>query len=205
MGVRLGGEADPGDVPGGDDMGLGADEAPRPSIVALRGSGVPPGVGIAFGPEPLEDPDMSAPGEMDRVPDAFGGAAAGSDAETGGRGGGGVRGGGRSESVVSSWVSNDLPASTLVFISLSMTTRDGSSILMNLTPMPAGRSPLDAPASRFHTMRPTPAMTAWSLESRISNLSRVPGGKGFAVLMKMPPRLTSCAWFSMNSSTVALL
>ena len=37
------------------------------------------------------------------------------------------------------------------------------------------------------------------------DLRSVPGGNGDGVLMKMPPRLTSCEWCSMNSSTVALL
>ena len=76
-----------------------------------------------------------------------------------------------------------MPASARVFTSLSMTPFEGSSILMNFTPIPAGRSPPEVPASRFHTTRPTPAMTAWSLTSRISNLRSVPAGKGFAVLM----------------------
>jgi hypothetical protein len=86
-----------------------------------------------------------------------------------------------------------VPASALVLTSLSMTALDGSSSLMNLTPIPEGESPTAAPASRFHTTRPTPEMTAWSLTKRISNFRSVPGGNGFAALMKMPPRLTSCA------------
>ena len=86
-----------------------------------------------------------------------------------------------------------------------MSWRDESSILMNFTPIPDGRSPAAWLGSRFHTTRPTPAMTAWSFAMRISNLRSVPGGNGVAVLMKMPPLLTSCEWFSMNSSTVALL
>ncbi len=83
--------------------------------------------------------------------------------------------------------------------------RDLSSILMNLTPMPAGRSSFASDASRFHTTRPTPESIVCSSCRRISNLSNVPGGNGDGVLMKMPPRLTSFAWCSMNSSTVALL
>jgi hypothetical protein len=74
-----------------------------------------------------------------------------------------------------------------------MTAFDGSSSLMNLTPIPDGMSPTAAPTSRFQTTRPTPAMTAWSLARRISNFSSVPGGNGLVALMKMPPRLTSCA------------
>ena len=55
-----------------------------------------------------------------------------------------------------------------------------------------------------HTTRPTPEMTLLSPARRISNLSSVPGGNGVGVFTKMPPLLTSCEWFSMNSSTVAL-
>ncbi|MEZ4294542.1 MAG: hypothetical protein R3B70_06175 [Polyangiaceae bacterium] len=83
--------------------------------------------------------------------------------------------------------------------------RDLSSILMNLTPMPPGRSSFASVGSRFHTTLPTPDSIVCSSWSRISNFSNVPGGKGDGVLMKMPPRLTSFAWCSMNSSTVALL
>ncbi len=86
-----------------------------------------------------------------------------------------------------------------------MSWRDESSILMNFTPIPEGRSPADWLGSRFQTTRPTPMMTALSFAIRISNLISVPGGKGVGVLMKSPPLLTSCEWFSMNSSTVALL
>ncbi len=56
--------------------------------------------------------------------------------------------------------SNAFPASDFVFTSLSMTAFEGSSSLMNLTPIPAGLSPVACDASRFHTTRPTPAMTA---------------------------------------------
>ena len=87
----------------------------------------------------------------------------------------------------------------------SMVARDASSSLMNLTPMPAGMLPVAMAPSRFHTTRPTPPMTATSPAMRISNLSSVPGANGVAVLMKTPPLLTSYEWFSMNSSTVALL
>src|SRR5438105_2482133 len=48
-------------------------------------------------------------------------------------------------------------------------------------------------------------MTGLSPAMRISNLISVPGGKGVGVLMKIPPLDTSWEWFSMNSSTVALL
>ena len=70
---------------------------------------------------------------------------------------------------------------------------------------PAGFSVAACVGSRFHTTRPTPAMTLLSPARRISNLSSVPGGNGVGVFTKMPPLLTSCEWFSMNSSTVALL
>ena len=76
---------------------------------------------------------------------------------------------------------------------------------MNFTPMPAGVSSFASLDSRFQTTRPTPESTACSSWMRISNFSSVPGGKGDGVLMKIPPRLTSCEWCSMNSSTVALL
>ena len=69
---------------------------------------------------------------------------------------------------------------------------DLSSILMNFTPMPAGVSVPASADSRFQTTRPTPARTDCSSWMRISNFSSVPGGKGDGVLMKMPPRLTSC-------------
>ena len=52
------------------------------------------------------------------------------------------------------------PASAFDDVRRSMTARDGSSILMNFTPIPEGRSPVDWPVSRFHTTRPTPAITA---------------------------------------------
>jgi hypothetical protein len=87
-----------------------------------------------------------------------------------------------------------------------MMAREESSILMNLTPIPAGLSaPPACGGSRFQTTRPTPEMTLLSPARRISNLRRVPGAKGEGVLTKRPPLLTSCEWFSMNSSTVALL
>jgi hypothetical protein len=86
-----------------------------------------------------------------------------------------------------------------------MSAFDLSSILMNFTPMPAGASPLACEGSRFQTTRPTPARTDCSSWMRISNFSSVPGGNGEGVLMKIPPRLTSCEWCSMNSSMVALL
>ena len=86
-----------------------------------------------------------------------------------------------------------------------MIARDASSILMNFTPMPAGFSAPAEVGSRFQTTRPTPEMTLLSPARRISNLRSVPGGNGVGVLTKRPPLLTSCEWFSMNSSTVALL
>jgi len=76
--------------------------------------------------------------------------------------------------------------------SRSMSVRDASSTLMNLTPMPAGLSGPEPAASRFHTTRPTPCNIALSSAIRISNFSSVPGKNGDGVLMKMPPRLTSC-------------
>ncbi len=85
-----------------------------------------------------------------------------------------------------------------------MTARLFSSSLMNLTPMPAGRSSASA-SSRFQTTRPTPARTASSSAIRISNFSKVPDGNGEVVLMKIPPRLTFSEWCSTKSSTVALL
>lgn len=98
-----------------------------------------------------------------------------------------------------------LPASDFDVTSFSITTREASSILMNFTPIPAGLSGPACVGSRFQTTRPTPEMTLLSPASRISNFRSVPGGKGVGVLTKMPPLLTSCEWFSMNSSTVALL
>ncbi len=88
-------------------------------------------------------------------------AAGGGVFEPTGRGAG-VTAGGRSETFpdASTSASYVLPASERVFISLSMTIFDGSSILMNLTPIPAGRSAVPWDVSRFHTTRPTPVMTA---------------------------------------------
>ena len=134
----------------------GGDDAegiPRPIIVALRGGRGP---GVPAGGVSL----VVAAGGM-----IF--AAGASRAAVG----------------ISASLSYALPASAFVFTRRSMTVFDGSSILMNFTPIPAGRSPFDVPASRFHTTRPTPAMTAWSLARRISNFSSVPGGNGLAVLM----------------------
>ena len=89
--------------------------------------------------------------------------------------------------------------------SRSIVAREASSSLMNFTPIPPGESVEACAASRFHTTRPTPPMTATSPAMRISNLRSVPAANGVAVLMKTPPLLTSYEWFSMNSSTVALL
>jgi len=55
---------------------------------------------------------------------------------------------------------NAEPAFSLAPTNLSITAREFSSILMNFTPMPPGRSPLACEGSRFHTTRPTPAITA---------------------------------------------
>jgi hypothetical protein len=85
----------------------------------------------------------------------------------------------------------DEPPSPLVWMRRSMIWREDSSSLMNLTPMPLGGSPVAPGASRFQTTRPTPWSTCLSSAILISNLSRVPGGKGEGVLMKMPPRLMS--------------
>jgi hypothetical protein len=86
-----------------------------------------------------------------------------------------------------------------------MSARDASSTLMNFTPMPAGLSAAEPTASRFHTTRPTPCSIGLSSAMRSSNFNKVPGKNGEGVLMKMPPRLTSSEWCSMNSSMVALL
>jgi hypothetical protein len=82
---------------------------------------------------------------------------------------------------------------------------EASSILMNFTPIPAGRSPPAWVGSLFQTTRPTPAITAVSPSMWSSNLRSVPGANGVGVFTKTPPTLTSNEWLSMNSSTVALL
>jgi hypothetical protein len=91
--------------------------------------------------------------------------------------------GGPASEAPSDSASNARPASDFVFTNRSMTAVDGASILMNLTPMPDGRSAVDCAVSRFQTTRPTPAITAWSLARRISNLRSVPAGNGLGVLM----------------------
>ncbi len=100
---------------------------PRPIMVALRASGAAPMPGVvevrislaAFMPPSI----VSFPGATDT---ALGGATGGTELP-----------------VPSGSASNALPASARVLTSLSMTDLDGSSISMNFTPMPAGRSPLD--------------------------------------------------------------
>ncbi len=81
------------------------------------------------------------------------------------------------------------PAPGALFTTSSMSSRDGSSILMNFTPIPEGRPSPTWAGSRFHTTRPTPAMSGLSSEMRSSNLSNVPGPNGVVVLTKIPPRL----------------
>jgi hypothetical protein len=170
-GMRPGGGIDPVVPPppgGGDEGDGGGDDVPMPMMVDLRAYGVAEVVGIdcnreAFGsggtlevfklgpPAGGVEPRAAA---LAAPAAAGGGVVAGSDD----RAGGVLRENGRSLAGPS--LSYARPASDFVFTSRSITALDGSSILMNLTPMPAGCSPSDTPASRFHTMRPTPAMTA---------------------------------------------
>ncbi len=82
-------------------------------------------------------------------------------------------------------------SSPRVETNLSMSVLESSSILMNFTPMPAGRSEPWSGGSRFQTTRPTPCISFLSSAILTSNFSRVPGGNGDGVLMNIPPRLTS--------------
>src|SRR5579883_2460357 len=131
-GVGLGGALDAVPARAGGDEGCDDADAPRPIIVAFRMGG-----GLSGGGERFASADKAT------------GAAATAVAESGpgradwgaGRAGGVVLVAGWAAAGVSSFDSNAMPASLRVFMSRSMTALEGSSILMNFTPMPAGRSP----------------------------------------------------------------
>jgi len=77
--------------------------------------------------------------------------------------------------------------------------------LSNLTPIPGGTLVRFGSNSRIQTTVPSPDISAVPLWNWKSNFSRVPTPSGSRVRMKMPPRLTSTAYRSMNCSTVSLL
>ena len=141
----------------GPAAGLLADAAAPPAAAELetpaagRGSGGFPAAGLG-------EPELAVSGCNDPMPmivDLPGRC----DAPVGDTAPGPVF----SRSAASGSLSSDVnaePASSFAPTNLSITAREFSSILMNFTPMPPGRSGLACEGSRFHTTRPTPAITA---------------------------------------------